>query len=214
MVVYNKAKRAKKRNLNKEKISVCVILLIIVAAVIYLIVSNRLLDLRKKDKVADTTTETQAPPQEPEVVEKNETEEVDVPDIPDNMGGYKVVGKLVIDKIEVEKNILAICNDSSLKVSTAKLYGPNLNEPGNFCICGHNWKNMKKRMTEMQVGDTFYTVDKETRTKVNYEIDDIYTCVPEDLSCLEQNDDGLKVITIITCSPGGATRLICKTHEI
>ncbi len=211
MTVYHKAKRAKEKKLNKKKITICILLLIIILAIIYLIASNRLFDLFKKQEVAE---EVQEETQEPEEVVEEVVEEVDVSDIPDNMGNYKVLGKLVIDKIELEKNILAICDDEALKLSATKLYGPDLNESGNFCVSGHNWKGMLKRMSEMQVGDTLYTVNKETKTKVNYKIYNIYTCVPEDLSCLKQNDDGLKEITIITCNPGGATRLICKAREI
>ena len=115
--------------------------------------------------------------------------------------------------LDVTKNVLNISEDASLKLSVAKLYGPNLNESGNFCISGHNWNNMLKRLSEMQVGDTFYMINRETKTKVNYQIYSMYTCVPEDLSCLDQNHDGKREVTLITCNPGGLTRLICKARE-
>lgn len=148
-------------------------------------------------------------------VEGPQDEIVDTSEIPATMGKYKVVGQLVIDKINVKKNILSVSDEASRALSVAHFYPPNLgvNESGNFCIDGHNWKGMLDRLSEMQVGDTFYLINRETKTKVNYEIYNKYTCVPEDLSCLDQNHDGKREVTLITCNPGGLTRLICKARE-
>ena len=210
MTVYGKAKRAKKKEINKKKVFFCIILVIvIIASVVYYIQTKKAKDVNMQpvEEVAEVTTE------EPEVEEKQD-ELVDVSDIPEKMGNYEVLGKLVIDKIGVEKNILAICENDSLKLSPSKLYGPDLNESGNFVVSGHNWNNMLKRLSEMQVGDTLYMVNKQTKAKVEYKVYNMYTCVPEDLSCLDQNSDGSREVTIITCNPGGATRLICKAREI
>jgi len=57
-------------------------------------------------------------------------------------------------------------------------------------------------------------INKETKTKVEYEVYKVYTCGPKDLSCLDQNNDGKREVTIITCTPGGANRVICKAREI
>ncbi len=210
MTVYGKAKRAKKKEINKKKVFFCIILVIvIIASVVYYIQTKKAKDVNMQpvEEVAEVTTE------EPEVEEKQD-ELVDVSDIPEKMGNYEVLGKLVIDKIGVEKNILAICENDSLKLSPSKLYGPDLNESGNFVVSGHNWNNMLKRLSEMQVGDTLYMINKQTKAKVEYKVYNMYTCVPEDLSCLDQNSDGSREVTIITCNPGGATRLICKAREI
>ena len=66
----------------------------------------------------------------------------------------------------------------------------------------------------MSVGDEFYIITKETKERVDYQIYDMYSCEPTDLSCLEQNQDGKREVTLITCNPGGLTRLICKAREI
>lgn len=135
-------------------------------------------------------------------------------DMPAKMGGYNVLGKLVIEKINVNKNILDVSNNNSLKLSVVKLYGPEINSAGNFCICGHNWKGMLKRAKELKIGDTFYLIDRKTKNKVNYKIYNIYSCMPKELECLNQNKDGKKEVTIITCNPGGVTRLIIKGKEV
>lgn len=66
----------------------------------------------------------------------------------------------------------------------------------------------------MQVGDTFYLINAESKTKVTYQIYNMYTCVPEDLSALDEIQNGKREVTLITCNPGGLTRLICKAREI
>ncbi len=215
MTVYFRAKRAKKKE--KKKFVTFFIFLIIVIAGAYIYVSNNYWNMNQ-DSTNVETSDIQNEVQEPEVAQAGLAEEkeetVDVSNIPAKMGNYEVLGQLVIDKIGVTKNVLAISEDNSLKLSVAQLIeGPKLNEAGNFCICGHNWPNMLKRLSEMQVGDTFYMVNRKTQSKVTYEIYKMYTCVPEDLSCLDQNYDGKKEVTIITCNPGGATRLICKARE-
>ena len=57
-----------------------------------------------------------------------------------------------------------------------------------------------------------YMINKKTKTKVNYEIYKVYECSPYDLSCLGQNEDGKREVTIITCTPSGAKRVICKAR--
>ena len=178
-----------------------------------MLVSNKIWAIKEEPSDVATSEEKVTEEVKEEPVEEKKDEISDV-EIPATMGKYEVLGQLVIEKIGVTKNILNISEDASLKLSVAKLYGPDVNASGNFCISGHNWNNMLKRLSEMQVGDIFYMINRETKTKVNYQIYNMYTCVPEDLSCLDQNDDGKREVTLITCNPGGLTRLICKAREI
>lgn len=213
MTVYARAKRAKKKKINQKRVVVCISVLVILVAIIYLVISNRLWEIESNPEQEENIADIEQNNTGDMVVEEKVDEISDV-EIPEKMGNYQVLGQLVIEKIEVTKNILDISENDSLKLSVAKLYGPNVNESGNFCISGHNWNNMLKRLSEMQVGDTFYVINRENKTKVNYKIYNMYTCVPEDLSCLDQNHDGKREVTLITCNPGGLTRLICKAHEI
>ncbi|MCI8760170.1 MAG: sortase [Clostridia bacterium] len=148
--------------------------------------------------------------------EKNspQTQVVDINNIPDKMGGYKVLGVLVIDKLGLEKNILEETTDASLNLSVTKFYGPNLNEIGNFCITGHNYKDIFECANDLALEDTFYVIDKANREKVTYKIYDKYTVNPTELDCLSQETQGKREITLITCNPGGITRLIVKAREV
>lgn len=146
--------------------------------------------------------------------DKNTTEEELIQvNLPDKLGDYTVIGQLVIEKIGIEKVILSKTTDESLNLSVTKFYGPNINENGNFCITGHNYKNMLKEVKNLEIGDTFYLINKEKQTKVTYKIFDIYTCNPTDLECLDSRYPGTKEVTLITCNPGGLTRLIIKAKE-
>ena len=214
MTVYGRARRAKKTKLKKKKVATCIILGIIILAIIYMITSNKLFDIKDNSEPKEETQISQNNTEENTIIEEKKQDEIVDVEIPEKMGKYEVLGQLNIEKIGVSKNILNISEDTSLELSVAKLYGPNINESGNFCISGHNWNNMLKRLSEMQVGDTFSMIGRKTKTKVDYQIYDIYTCVPEDLSCLHQNNDGKREVTLITCNPGGLTRLICKAREI
>ena len=209
MAVYAKARRAKKKQINKKKVICTILLFIIIILLILYFISCKFWKNEKEE-----ITETQNIVEEDANDVENQSEIVDISNIPEKMGKYDVLGQLVIDKIELTKNILNISENESLKLSVAKLYGPNLNESGNFCIDGHNWNNMLKRLSEIEVGDTLYIINRNTKEKVNYEVFNTYTCVPEDLSCLNQNNDGKKELTIITCTPGGAKRFICKAREV
>ena len=213
MTIYHREKRKKKKQLNKKKVTTCLLLGVILCSVIYLLVSNKIWAI-EDENVPDTATSEEVKEEEVAAPIEEEKDELSDVEIPATMGKYEVLGQLVIEKIGVTKNILNISEDASLKLSVAKLYGPDVNASGNFCISGHNWNNMLKRLSEMQVGDIFYMINRETKTKVNYQIYNMYTCVPEDLSCLDQNDDGKREVTLITCNPGGLTRLICKAREI
>ncbi len=208
-VIYHQGKRMIKKKINKKKV-VLVILVIIV--VIMLLINLK----RETNQEAETLSNL-----ETNIVEENtnntvseDTKKYENVDIPEQLGGYNVLGQIVLDKIEVRQNILYKTEDEALKLGVTKFYGPKINEAGNFCICGHNYNNILKRLDEMDVGDQFYIITRETKERIDYQIYDKYSCEPTDLSCLNQNQDGKKEVTLITCNPGGLTRLICKAREI
>lgn len=166
-------------------------------------------NLEEQNDVIDTSKIEEA--QATQNTSTNE-EKVQV-DMPDKIGKYKVIGQLVINKIGVKKEILDRTENGSLDLSVTKFYGPNINEKGNFCITGHNYKNILKEVKNLKIGDTFYMINKEKQTKVIYKIFDIYTCKPTDLECLDSRYPQSKEVTLITCNPGAVTRLIIKAKE-
>ena len=213
-VIYHRGRREIEKKINKKK----VVGVILVIMIIVFFVVNMLSEKKDDEQEANASVELSNTPQNTtndiqEEVEEKKYEDVD---IPEKLGGYDVLGQLVIEKIGVRQNVLSKTENESLKLGVTKFYPPqiDINEPGNFCICGHNWSNILKRLDEMEIGEQFYIITRETKERIDYQIYDKYSCEPTDLSCLDQNQDGKKEVTLITCNPGGLTRLICKAREI
>lgn len=146
-------------------------------------------------------------------IKKNKIEEYK--NMPKDLKGYKVIGKLEIPKINLNTYILSETNTKALKISVTKLYGPDVNKIGNLCIAGHNYRNMKMfgGIKKLEIDDEIYVTDTFDR-KVKYKVYKTYKTDPKDVSCLEQNTEGEREITLITCTAGAIQRVIVKAVEI
>lgn len=129
--------------------------------------------------------------------------------------GYEVSAKLEIPKIELETYILQNYSEKALNVSVTKFWGVNANEIGNFCVAGHNFrnKNMFRNLRELEIGDRLFISDNKIG-KIEYEVYDIYKVDPEDVSCLLQEGDGIREVTLITCTNDSKKRIIVKAMEV
>lgn len=128
--------------------------------------------------------------------------------------GYNVTAKLEIPKINLETYILEEYSTNALNVSVTKFWGTDPNEIGNFCIAGHNYirKNMFRNLKKLKNGDNIYILDNKIG-KVEYEVYDIYKVEPKDTSCLSQETNGKKEVTLITCTNDSKKRIIVKAKE-
>lgn len=135
--------------------------------------------------------------------------------MPQQINGYTVLGKLIIPKIELETYILDETNKTSLNTSVTKLEGPGINEVGNFCITGHNYlnANMFGKLKKLEIGDTISMVDPYDR-KIDYQVYAIEKVSPKDVSCVSQETEGDREVTLITCTLGAIQRLVVKCIEI
>ena len=126
-----------------------------------------------------------------------------------------MLAKLEIPNINLETYILKTYSTSALNISVTKFWGANPNTTGNFCVAGHNFKNknMFHNLKNLNVGNHIFVIDNNIG-KVEYEIFDIYKVVPEDVSCLAQNTNGKKEVTLITCTNDSLERIIVKAREI
>lgn len=136
---------------------------------------------------------------------------VEEPKLEDTYEGFKVLGKIKIDSIDVEQYILDSTSDKALKLGVGKLYGGNLNSNGNLSIAGHNEKDKFQDLEELEKGDTFIIIDKNLK-ETTYKITDITSVEPDDLECL-RSDDSKTEITLITCQNGTTSRLIVKAEK-
>ena len=105
--------------------------------------------------------------------------------------------------------------EALLKVSTCKFWGPEVNEVGNFCIVGHNYRNTKffSKVPNLSNGEIIQLTGVDGTT-VNYAVYDKYTVDPQDVSCTSQLTGGRKEVTLITCTDDSSLRWIVKAREV
>jgi sortase A len=142
---------------------------------------------------------------------KEEQTEVVEKKMESSIEGYKVLGKIKIDKIDVEQYILDSTDEKALKAGVGKLNGGSLNQIGNFAIVGHNFDKFFKRLPELRVGDTIVIIDKNMK-ETSYNVTDINEVDPDDLTSL-LTQIGKTEITLITCQDGATKRFIIKAEK-
>lgn len=210
-----------KKNAKKVLIIFFVLLLIIFSSIFFITNFNKKKNNEKPqtDNSSESSSNIGTLGTEPDPFPDAEPIVVNNDEVPNQLGDYNILGTLVIDKINLKQYILDSSDEetlnSALSLSATKFYGPSgLNNPGNFCIAGHNYKNIFGYLNKLNVDDTFYIVDKLTSRKVTYKIYNKYTVYPDDLDCLDQATNDEREVTLITCTPGKLTRLIIKAKEI
>ncbi len=133
--------------------------------------------------------------------------------MPREVNGFKVIGKISIPKIEVEKYILEKTTTESLLVGVTKICGPEINKIGNFCIAGHNYGDTFGWISSLEIGDEIYITDTYDRS-VKYQVYEIERVSPYDTSSLSQDTNSEKEITLVTCTLGALKRVIVKAIEV
>ena len=87
---------------------------------------------------------------------------------------------------------------------------------GNSCIAGHNYKNdtFFSNISKLENGDLIEIQDNSSNT-IKYEIYEVTRTDKNDISCLNQNTNNMRIITLITCdSINDNYRIIVKAKEI
>ena len=151
----------------------------------------------------------------PEVKQEEKVVLEEYKNMPRELKGYKVIGKIEIPKINLTSYILSETNSKSLKASVTKLYGPEINKIGNFCIAGHNYKNGKMfgKIKKLEKQDEIILTDTYDRS-VKYQVYDTYNTSPKDVKCLNQETNSEREVTLITCTTGAVQRVIVKAIEV
>lgn len=128
--------------------------------------------------------------------------------------GYAVAAKLEIPSIKLETYILEENSSKALNVAVTKFWGATPNEIGNLCVAGHNApnKNMFRKLKKLKIGNNLFIIDN-TIGRIEYEIYNTYKVYPEDVSCLTQQTDGKREVTLITCTNDSKQRTIIKAKE-
>ncbi len=153
----------------------------------------------------------------PEKDEKNTVKKDNTIYLNSNSKGqkYRVAGQIHIPKIDVNYPIVYETSDEYLKIAPTKLFGPDINQPGNVCIVGHNYKNEQffSRLSELENNDKINLLDNKGK-RVSYLVYDKYEVSETDLSCTNQNTNGEIEATLITCTKKKDKRLVVKCRTI
>lgn len=125
-----------------------------------------------------------------------------------------VIGLLKIDKINLMYPILSTVSDELLEISPCRFYGPMPNEIGNLCIAGHNYRNQKHfgKLSSLDTGDIIEIYDLNSN-KIDYIIYEKLEVPANDTSCMNQNTNGTRETTLITCNTIKGTRIVIKAQE-
>ena len=128
---------------------------------------------------------------------------------------YYALATINIPSIDCTYPIINETTDELLKIAPTKFWGAEPNEVGNFCIVGHNYRSNKffSKVPKLQNGDLIEITDLSERTLV-YEVYDKYVVDPSDTDCTTQRTNGMKEITLITCTDDSKQRVIIKAREV
>lgn len=126
-----------------------------------------------------------------------------------------VIGIIQIEKINVNYPILSNTSKELLKVSLCRCAGPMPNVKGNLCIAGHNLVDYKlfSRLNEINLKDIIKIYDLNGNM-IEYEVYKKYEVDSTDLSCLTQDTNENKIVTLLTCNNVNGKRLIVVAKEI
>ena len=127
-----------------------------------------------------------------------------------------VIGKISIEKINVEYPILYETTDELLKIAPTRYCGPTPNGLGNLVIVGHNYYDGThfSNLNKLKIGDKIVITDI-TNHSCTYKVYEKEVIKPTDFSFIEQNKNATEsMVTLLTCINGLKNRLIIKCKEI
>jgi len=126
---------------------------------------------------------------------------------------YSKIAKINIPSLGIKNDILSHTTTALMKISVTKYWGPEPNEPGNFCVIGHNYRNTRffSKLKNIKKGAIVQITDSIGRT-LEYKVYDMYIVDPSDSTCTSQLNDGHTEITLITCTDDSKQRFIVKAR--
>lgn len=125
-----------------------------------------------------------------------------------------VLGTIEIPKIGISYPVISTTTAEYLKIAPTKLAGVGLNEKGNCSIVGHNYENDKffSKLGDLSKDDVVYIKEKDGMKRV-YSVTEKKEISANDVSCLEQNTNDKRQVTLITCTNVKNKRLVVKCEE-
>lgn len=198
----------------KKIINICLVLLVIAAVVIGCVIAIEYFKRAKNEEVmAGITLKV-------EDLIKDKKEEKQIDNEQENkkvvtIDGYPVEGIIEIPTINIKYPIVADTSDAAMEVAIIKYWGKEINGVGNYSIAGHNYKNgtMFGKTKYLKNGDKIYLTDLNDN-RIEYEVYKVFNVDPNDVTILENSNEEIREVTLITCTKGHKERLIIKAKEV
>ena len=110
------------------------------------------------------------------------------------------VAILSIPKIDISYPVIGHYSEDNLNIAPTKVTGPEPNNLGNFVIAAHNNLNEAffSNLDKLNEDDLVELTDKSGR-KMKYKVYDVYEVEQNDFSCLNQDTNYKKELTLLTC---------------
>ena len=125
--------------------------------------------------------------------------------------GFVMLGYITIPKTSVKQPILDTVTPESLNTAVAVLYpsNPQLNQPGNIVIVGHNYRNGQffSNNNKLSVGDKIMIKDNSGK-ELTYTIYKKFQTTEQDTSFYTRDTKGVAEITLSTCTDDSKARII------
>ncbi|MBO4816113.1 MAG: sortase [Clostridia bacterium] len=125
--------------------------------------------------------------------------------------GFVMLGYITIPKTNVKEPILDTVTPETLNAAVAVLYpsNPQINEPGNVVIIGHNYKNGQffSNNKKLSVGDKLQIKDNSGR-ELTYTIYKKFETTETDTSFYNRDTNGAVEVTLSTCTDDAKARTI------
>lgn len=182
------------------------ICLIITAIIIAIFIGIKYVNTFKRENMAkDVIAQINRSFEQPE----NPIQEID-----EQIEGHKVIGVIKIPKINLEYPILETTSKETLNLSITKFWGNKINEIGNVTLAGHNNFNgtMFGKTKKLEIGDIIELTDIQNIT-LKYKIFKKYVIDPNDITVILPEQEGVREVTLITCTNGNKNRLIIKARQ-
>ena len=129
--------------------------------------------------------------------------------------GYKILGTISIPKIDIKYPILEKATPKAINVAVGYLTGVGINKVGNTVIQGHNLRNglFFSNLGKLSNGDKIY-ITGEDGQKITYEVYQVFLASESDSSFYKRDTNGLREITLSTCTDDGSQRIIVLAREV
>ena len=125
--------------------------------------------------------------------------------------GFVMLGYITIPKTNVKEPILDTVTPETLNTAVAVLYpsNPQLNQPGNTVIIGHNYRNgtFFSNNKKLSTGDKIKIKDN-SGTELTYTIYEVFETTEQDTSFYNRDTNGAIEVTLSTCTDDAKARTI------